>query len=76
MVHPPAVTDGVEESTAAGGAGVTAQQVRGAAFHQASAATRRSYEVRLVLLKQFQQRQNMWKKHESVEEVEKSFKYM
>lgn len=43
------MTDGVEESTAAGGAGVAAQQVRGAAFHQASTATRGSYEVRLVL---------------------------
>lgn len=44
-VHPPAVADGVEESTAAGGAGIAARRIRGAAFHQAAAAAGRSHHL-------------------------------
>lgn len=45
MVHSPAVADGVEESTATGGAGVAAWHARGAALHQAAAATDRGCGV-------------------------------
>lgn len=51
-VHPPAVADGVEESTATGTTGVTARDMRGAALHQAAAATCRGREARLIFLKQ------------------------
>lgn len=44
-VHPPAVTDGIEEPTATGGAGVAAGHVRGAALHQAATAPRRGHNV-------------------------------
>lgn len=44
-VHPPAVADGVEEPTAAGGAGIAAWCIRGAAFHQAAAAAGGSHKV-------------------------------
>lgn len=41
MVHPPAMTNGVEETTVAGGTGVAAGHARGAALHQVAASTRR-----------------------------------